>query len=180
VTPRRIVDLKLLLKGLAVSQACSLCGTATDGAGHHRRVRLCEPCSRALSSFSKFLESVESPAALVARDLTVVFSNSRLCGIAEKCGEEAVGLKLGQALGCMHAEETRVCGQSDACLHCWLRRSVDLARISGERLPNVPFDFTPRSGTRRSFKVSVEKAGDAVVLEIRPQPARDSSANSLA
>lgn len=154
-----------------MGQACPLCGTTIDEPEARRKASLCQPCSRALLPFSNFLESMSSPAAVVARDLTIVFSNSHLCGIAEKCGKEAVGLKVGEALGCKHAGETRVCGQSDACDFCWLRRSVDLARISGEKLPDIPLDFTPKNGIHRSFKITAENAGNAVVLTIRPQNA---------
>jgi hypothetical protein len=159
-----------------MSQACSLCGTAIGEIRNQRGARLCEPCSRALPSF---LESMKAPAAIVERDLTVVYSNSRLCGIAETCGDEAVGLKVGQALGCVHAEEAGICGQSEACLHCWLKRLVDLARISGEKLPDMPFDFTRKTGSHRFFRISAEKAGEAVVLMIRPQTGMDAAAGGL-
>ncbi|HEY9593856.1 MAG TPA: hypothetical protein VHE79_05220 [Spirochaetia bacterium] len=128
---------------------------------------LCAPCSRTLASYSYLLESIESPAALVARDLTVVYANRLLCDATGTTADVAAGLKVGRMLECRHAHGGQECAETEACQYCWLRRAVDLARISGERLPDVPVDLSRISGAHESLSIAAEKAGQAVALLIK-------------
>ena len=158
--------------------ACSLCGTTLDTANVSHGGRLCGHCSQALPPLAKSLESTGAPGAALSRDLTVVLTNKLFCGIAELCGDEAVGLQIGLALGCKHAEETGACAQADACDFCWLRRSIEVARISGERLHGIPLELATAE-THGFFRLSVQRAGAAILLEMVPQPALAFAAGGL-
>ena len=119
----------------------------------------------------RFLRSLNRPAALVARDLTVLFSNSRLRKMLKKFGHDVVGLRIGEVLDCKYAASPSRCGETEGCLQCELRRLIELTRIAGERLTGIPISFQNKSGARKTFKITTEKAGDAVLLIIAGLPA---------
>jgi len=150
---------------------CKRCGMRV-GAGHGLHlVGLCAACLDTLiqgggDGLSKFLDSVDHPAALVARDHTVLHSNSSLGKLLEKFDHDIVGLRIGEALECLYAKHERRCGEGEVCLHCGLRRLVELARISGEKIAQFPMTLRHRSGETQSFTFATEKAGEAVLLMI--------------
>ncbi len=150
---------------------CFRCGTRVDAAEGLHLVRLCSPCLDALlrdggDRLSAFLDSVDRPAALVARDHTVLHSNSLLGRLLSKFGHDIVGLRIGEALECVYAGSERPCGEGEVCLHCGLRRLVELARISGEKIAQFPLVLRHRSGESQAFTFATEKAGEAVLLMI--------------
>ncbi|MGO9411082.1 MAG: hypothetical protein ACLQCB_10065 [Spirochaetia bacterium] len=157
---------------------CVRCGQILDGRSGFHLVMLCEPCLNALLSsnmeiLEELLDSLEQPAALVARDHTVLLSNHRLSRMLEKFDHDIVGLRFGEALGCRYAANEHRCGENEVCLHCGLRRLVELARISGEKIGGFPMTIRHRSGDSQSFTFATEKAGEAVLLmiEMQSQPA---------
>ena len=154
-----------------MSTTCVLCGTAAKQGACHDHLGFCQSCAMTLPSFEALLESLDSPAALLSRDLVILSENRRLRGITHYGGSTAVGAKIGLALGCVHAARTEECGRTDACAECWLRRSVDLARISGARIPGVPWDLLPHTGPRRPYAISAVKTREAVVVTLRPPAA---------
>jgi len=154
-----------------MSTTCVLCGTTAEHGVCHDRLGFCQPCAMALPSFEALLESLDSPAALLSRDLVVLSVNRRLCGITRDGCSKAIGMKIGLALGCVHAARVGECGQTEACVECWLRRSVDLARISGAQIPGIPWDLFPHGGPRRPYAISAVKTREAVVLTLKPSAA---------
>ena len=116
--------------------------------------------------------SLNRPAALVARDLTVLFSNSRLRKMLKKFNHDVVGLRIGEVLDCKYAASPSRCGETEGCLQCELRRLIELTRITGERLSEIPISFQHKSGASKIFKITTQKADDAVLLMIRTQSSR--------
>lgn len=128
----------------------------------------CEACSLpAMRTFLDFLETLNAPAALVARDLTVSISNSRFQEMTKKNAGGIEGRRIGEMLDCNDATPDHPCGESSACLHCWLKRLIELVRLTGERLSETPISIQHKSGASQTFKVTTEIAGDAVLLKIR-------------
>ena len=115
----------------------------------------------------RFLRSLNRPAALVARDHTVLFSNIRLRKMLKKSNHDVVGLRIGEVLDCKYAASPSRCGETEGCLRCGLRRLIELTRITGERLDKIPISFQHRSGASKTFKITTEKAGNAVLLILR-------------
>jgi len=151
-----------------VGTTCVLCGAIAREEGLHDALGFCQPCAKGLPSIEALLESMDVPAALVSRDLVVLSANRRLYGLTRDGGMNAIGIRIGLALGCAHAEVPGPCGQTEACLECWLRRSVDLARICDARVPWVRWDFLPHAGHRTPYAISAVKTREAVVLTLKP------------
>ena len=112
------------------------------------------------------LGSLARPAALVASDHTVLFSNNRLRKMLKKSNLDVVGLRIGEVLDCKNAASPSRCGETALCPHCGLKRLIELTRITGERLNEIPISVQHRSGASKTFKITTEKAGEAVLLII--------------
>ncbi len=129
----------------------------------------CRQCFGVLVSeggekLSSCLESLPAPAALLARDHTVLASNRRFEALA--FDHEVVGLRVGEILDCMYTSTLGRCGDTVACLLCHLKRSVEQTWLTGEGLRGVPISYPHKADERKSFTVITEKVGDAVLLMI--------------
>jgi len=150
--------------------ACVRCGQHLDDKDLHL-LGLCRLCLNTFlttknEDLSALLDTLGQAAALVARDHTVLLSNNRLSRMLEKFDHDIVGLRIGEALECKYATHERCCGESEVCLHCGLRRLVEIARISGEKIGQFPMTMRQRSGSSQTFTFASEKAGEAVLLMI--------------
>jgi hypothetical protein len=151
---------------------CSRCGRNLKDKGVLLLAKLCAPCFNTLlasrdEKLWDFLDFLDRPAALLARDHTVLFSNSRFRRKFRKFDHDVVGLRIGEIFGCKHAAAPGRCGETVYCLHCQLERVLELAWISGERLSDTRASLLHRSGARKTYTVTTQKAGDAVLLMIR-------------
>jgi len=157
--------------GTAMEQrACVRCKQLVEASGPHL-MRLCKRCLKVLLSTQgeelfAFLNSLDQPAALVAKDQTVLHSNRHLGRMLEKFDHDIVGLRIGEALDCKNAANERRCGENEICLHCGLRRMVELSRISGETIAEFPVIIRNRMGGSQTFTLASGKAGDTVLLII--------------
>ncbi len=129
----------------------------------------CRQCFGVLLSeggerLSSFLESLPGPAALVARDHTVLESNNRFQTLA--VDHEVAGLRVGDLLDCMYTSTLGKCGETVACLLCHLKRSVEQTWLTGEGLRGVPISYPHRIQSRKSLTVTTEKVGDSVLIMI--------------
>lgn len=163
-----------ILRGILFTMGrtvCLRCGQVLSAEYGLHLVKLCGECLNGLLSsrdegLAAFLDSLGRPAALVDRDHTVLFSNGLLRKMLEKFDHDIVGLRIGEALECSYSGTQGRCGENEVCLHCGLRRLVDLARISGEKIGEFPMTIRRKSGASQVFKVATEKAGDTVLLMI--------------
>jgi len=133
----------------------------------HLLTKTCEKCFNAVLSspiemVSDYLESLQIPAALIARDQTVLASNGRFQRMAPN--REIVGHRLGKVLECMYAPILGRCGETVACLVCRLKSSVERTWLSGEGLHGVPFSFPHKEEGRKTFSITTEIVGGAVLL----------------
>lgn len=146
---------------------CFRCRQSLDEKGTLRLLTRTRPsCFSTLLSardntLSDYLESLEIPAALLSQDHTVLLSNRHFQRIAGSQGP--VGLRAGEALDCMYAPMLGRCGETVACMLCWLKRSVEHTSLTGEGLRGIPMSFPHRSEKRRAFEITTEKIGDAVL-----------------
>jgi hypothetical protein len=147
---------------------CFRCMRSLDENDHLRFLtRTCEPCFNILVSsrdeaLSAYLESLELPAALLAQDRTVLFANR--CFQEMKIGQDVLGLRVGQVLGCMYSPLLGRCGETVTCILCSLRRSIEETQLTGQGLRGVPIAYPHKEDVRRAFNITTEKAGDAVLL----------------
>ena len=150
---------------------CASCGSAFDEV---RKVLFAEICDTCLAShlssrageLSARLEDLQWPAALVGRDLVLRQANSRLRAL---CDEYATReLRVGEALDCACATKDARCGETFFCLQCGVRRVLEVARISGERISRVPVTIGHRSGERRAYTLTAEGTGDTVLFMLEP------------
>lgn len=111
---------------------------------------------------SAYLESLDVPAALVSPDHIILEANSRFRDAASR--QDAVGLRVGEALDCMYAPLLGRCGETVACLLCGLRKSVEHTWLTGEGLRRVPLSFPHKAESRKAFAITTEKIGGAVLL----------------
>ncbi len=110
------------------------------------------------------MESLENPAAFVGRDLKVIVSNSRFAELFGKVNHDLSGRKVGEAIDCTSPSPDNPCGETFHCLQCGIRRFVELARISGVRVHELPVTFGHKSGKCKTFKLTTESRGDSVFL----------------
>jgi len=133
--------------------------------------RTCEPCFNVLlstrdQSLSEYLESLAVPAALLAQDHSVLFANQRFQDF--KIGSDILGLRVGNVLGCMYSPLLGQCGETVTCILCALRRSIEETQRTGEGLRGVSIAYPHREDVRRTFTITTQKAGDAVLLMLEP------------
>ena len=152
--------------------ACFRCMRSLDESDHLRFLtRTCEPCFNQLVSsrdqaLSEYLESLSVPAALLAQDHLVLFANRLFQGM--KVGADALGLRVGQVIGCMYSSLLGRCGETVTCILCALRRSIEETQLTGHGLRGVPIAYPHREDVRRAFSITTQKAGDAVLLMLEP------------
>jgi hypothetical protein len=129
--------------------------------------RTCAKCFHDILSsrdeiVTSYLDSLLMPAALIAQDQTVLSSNERFKKMAPT--GEVVGRKIGEALECMYSPILGHCGETVACLVCRLKRSVERTWMTGEGLRGIPFSFPHKEEGRRTFTITTEIVGDALLL----------------
>jgi hypothetical protein len=144
---------------------CNNCESAVAARAALLQSGDCEACQNLLSfardgEDSDFLESQTGPAALVDRNLTILSSNIQL----QKMVGRFQGLRIGEALDCAYANSQSRCGEAEPCLSCGIRRLVEIARISGETIHEIPTSIRCGSGKDRTFRFTTERTGEAVLL----------------
>ncbi len=154
---------------------CFRCMRSLDNRDHLRFLtRTCEPCFNLLVSsrnqtLSDYLESLAVPAALLAQNHTVLFANRHFQQM--KVGADVLGLRVGQVLGCMYSPLLGRCGETVTCILCALRRSIEETQLTGQGLRGIPVAYPHREDVRRTFSITTQKAGDAVLLMLEPPAA---------
>jgi hypothetical protein len=126
---------------------------------------MCVACLASKSAVHpSFLDSLGRPAAFVSRDHTIVRSNASIRQVFAKMKGENQGLRIGEALDCIHASADDRCGETDHCSHCGLHRLIGLVHSSGERLRRIPVHHRRKSGRLETFEFTAAKAGESVLL----------------
>lgn len=127
----------------------------------------CEQCFNMIVSsrdeeLSAYLELLGTPAALLSQDQMVLKSNTRFQRMASN--REVAGVRLGEVLDCMYAPLLGLCGETVPCLLCKVKRSIEHTWRTGEGLLEVPFSFPHKVESRKTFAITTEKVGDAILL----------------
>ena len=122
--------------------------------------------SQALIRLAAYLESLDSPVALIAGDHTVLCSNGHFRRAFDRHDRKPARLKIGEALDCKSVTSQGRCGETATCLHCDIKRSIELSRITGEKLPGILTSIQKRSGADITCRISTEKAGEAILLTL--------------
>jgi len=121
--------------------------------------------SPVLSSHDKKLsghmESLNSPAAIVAQDYTILLANKRF---RKKVSHEVVGLRVGEAMNCSYSAVLGRCGETVACLLCTLKKSVDHTLLTGEGLRGMRMSYPHKAEAQRTSIITTVKVGDGVLL----------------
>jgi hypothetical protein len=111
---------------------------------------------------SRYLESLDIPAVILSQDHMVLDSNTLFQRMAS--GREVVGNRVGEALDCMYAPLLGICGETTPCLLCKVRRSIEHTWLTGEGLREVPFSFPHKVGVRKTYGITTERVGEAILL----------------
>ena len=134
--------------------------------------KICQTCLNSLplhsdEEISFFLESLDLPAAFISRDFGIRLSNSSLNKMVNRLTPDLLGARIGEALECAYETEHRNCGETQICLQCGVRRMVDLARITGYRLVDIPITLRSKSGNERRLLFTFAKAGEAILILLK-------------
>ncbi len=147
---------------------CSRCGKDLSANHDIFLAEVRETCFNFLLSsrddrLAECLDSVDWPAAILARDHTVLLSNDLL---RESSNAEAGDQRIGEVLGCINAALLGKCGETFACFLCGIRKSIEHTITTGEKLHGYETSLQKRSGANQALRITTEKAGDAVLLVI--------------
>jgi hypothetical protein len=129
-------------------------------------------CRLCASTLSSVLETLDLPAAYVNRDLTVMTSNTLFKKFFGRFVHDAAGLKIGEAMKCQSAARDGHCGEAPLCLHCGIRRLIDLARITGENFADIPLIMRDKSGSQHLLRFSFAKAEESILVMLKADPDR--------
>jgi len=112
------------------------------------------------------LECSNALAVLVDRSLTILSVNLKSAQDRGPGNGALVGRKLGEALGCLPAS-IACCGEACACDGCGVKRLVEITRITGETLREVPVALFEERGRTLTLVCATHRVGDAVVVVFR-------------
>jgi hypothetical protein len=151
--------------------ACFRCGSTTALRLGDVLPGLCDACLDTLLltggwELNDLLESSDMPVALVGNDMTVLAFNSRFEQVFRKFDGEIGGMKIGEIVDCAVATPSEACGLTHLCLHCGIKRLVDITRISGERLSRIPMSFRHKSGLEQTYVFTTDKRGLTTLVTI--------------
>jgi hypothetical protein len=111
---------------------------------------------------SAYLESLDLPAALILEDHSVLSSITLFRQIAPNL--DSARLRVGEVLGCSYSSLLGKCGETVPCILCSLRKSLERTWQTGEGLRGVPLSLPNRAEFRKSFEITTERVGNAVLL----------------
>ena len=134
-----------------------------------RRGLFCKRCLKALLSatsdqLSTFLETIDSPSAILGRDLTFITSNTLLNKMLKTFAHDLIAMKIGDALECLYPAKHGSCGKDPVCLHCGIKRVVDLTSITDEKFSDIPLVLRHTSGEERTLHFTFGKLGSATLV----------------
>ncbi len=160
---------------------CAWCGKiiSQDNLGQHIPIQLishgiCKECAKDLfedlsESLSEFLERFDLPILVVNPCEEIIAANKKAIRNGNISPEKLKGMKCGDVLECVHAEEAGGCGKTVHCHSCVIRNTVLHTYKTGKPFYNVPavpdlrqYDDSPQ----RQLLISTEKIGETVVLRI--------------
>jgi hypothetical protein len=147
---------------------CLRCNAPMDDDDDPLVASVCRFC---MSTLSSVLETLALPAAYVNRDLTVMTSNKLFKKVFGKFTHDPAGLRIGEAMKCSSSAKYGRCGETSLCLHCGIRRLIDLARITGERFADIPLVVKDNSGTEQLLRFSFTKAENSILVMLTEEPA---------
>jgi hypothetical protein len=149
---------------------CTLCGGTQTRSGHFLS-EVCDTCLNDLLTrhderISARMETLETPAVLVGRDLKVLFHNRHFHRMFGTFHQQILGLRIGEALDCAYPGSQSRCSETAVCLPCGIRRVIDLVRITGESIGGITTAYPHKSGLNQTLTLTTERAGDAVLLTV--------------
>ena len=112
-----------------------------------QRKRAEENLRRSESELSAIYENAPLVMMLVDRERRIVKLNASALSMARRSAEEAIGLRGGEALRCVHAsDDSKGCGFGPACEACGVRNTVLRTFQSGRAFhrleASIPYDHT--------------------------------------
>jgi PAS domain-containing protein len=117
-----------------------------------------------------FLERLEGPVVLVDADGVFRAANSRARATLGKDRPQMLGLRGGEVIDCLYAQQPGGCGASAHCrTGCVIRRSVSTTLATGRAGAGGEAEQRVRSaeGERtKRFEISTERAGELILLRI--------------
>jgi len=166
---------------MRLRRICAWCGAALDSLSASLAADapvthgICPSC---LASFrlerayalEDFLERLEGPVVLVDADGVFRAANSRARATLGKDRPQMLGLRGGEVIDCLYAQQPGGCGASAHCrTGCVIRRSVSTTLATGRAGAGGEAEQRVRSaeGERtKRFEISTERAGELILLRI--------------
>lgn len=108
----------------------------------------------------RLAETIPIPFMVLNRARQIVYANGHAVHFFG-CGteEEALGLRPGERIFCVHAREFGGCGESSACVHCGNIRAILGAEEDGESHSEVSRVLTKHHGLINALNLQVDAAG---------------------
>ncbi len=153
-------------------------GPVTDG--------ICPNCAADLQympqSFNRFLNTLRGPVLAVDAEGRVLGANLAAAALVRMEPWDVVDKMTGQVLSCVYSELPGGCGRTTHCTGCAIRRAFEHTVATGEPVREAPA-FSHRRGVdgpvRAFFKISTERLGPLVLVQIEPADIPDDAVGPL-
>ena len=108
----------------------------------------------------KLMEVAVTPIFVVDKDLTIQSFNNSFLNLFSKTENEIIGKRPGNAFGCVFASDRELCGETDHCVKCILRKHLSKAIVENRQ--------TGREVIEKEFIIDDKVVKKQLSLEIKP------------
>lgn len=120
----------------------------------------------------KLLDSFPEPAVVLNRQRQIVMANDKLEKMLGKDAGKLVGLRPGEALNCVHANDCEGCGTAEFCRNCGAVRAIWKSQVTRKvDVQECRLTYRTAEGTAsldlRVWATPVPELGDYTVFAVR-------------
>ncbi|MCD6323121.1 MAG: SpoIIE family protein phosphatase [Clostridiales bacterium] len=108
----------------------------------------------------KLMEVAITPIFVVDKDMIVQSFNNSFSSLFNRSENEIIGKLPGNAFGCVFASDRRICGETDECVKCILRKLLEKAIRENKE--------TAREVIEKEFNINNKVVKKQLSLEIKP------------
>ena len=108
----------------------------------------------------KLMEVAITPVFVVDKDMIVQSFNNSFSSLFNRSENEIIGKLPGNAFGCVFASDRRICGETDECVKCILRKLLEKAIRENKE--------STREVIEKEFNINNKVVKKQLSLEIKP------------
>jgi len=108
----------------------------------------------------KLMEVAVTPIFVVDKDMTIQSFNNSFSTLFSRSENEIIGKRPGNAFGCVFARDKKLCGETDHCVKCILRKHMDKAIRENRQ--------SVREVIEKEFIINDKVVKKQLSLEIKP------------